>query len=39
MEKKKTIFIEMKCCKCNKSLGEGIFNKTIDSDSFIPSVH
>ena len=37
--KKKTIFIEMKCCKCHKSLGEGIFNEIIDSNSFLPSVN
>ncbi len=39
MEKKKTIFIEIKCCKCNKSLGEGVLNKAIDSNSFVPSIN
>ena len=39
MDKKKTIFIEMKCCKCHKSLGMGIFNETFISKSFIPTVN
>ena len=29
----------MKCCKCHKSLGMGIFNETFQSNSFIPNVH
>ena len=37
--KKKTIFIELKCCKCNQSLGEGVCNKIISSNSFIPSIN
>ena len=37
---KKTIFIEMKCCKCNKDLGMGIFNETFYSNSsFLPDIH
>lgn len=39
MKKKKTIFIEMKCHKCNKNLGMGILNETFWSDSFIPDIN
>lgn len=39
MKKKKTIFIEMKCCKCNKNLGMGIFNEVLQSNSFIPEIN
>ena len=36
---KETLFINMKCCKCNKTLGMGIFNETFHNDSFIPTVN
>lgn len=41
MEKKKTIFIEMKCYKCKKNIGMGILNETFwsDCDSFIPDIN
>lgn len=39
MEKKKTIFLKMECCKCHKDLGIGILNKILQSNSFIPAIN
>ena len=38
MSKKDTIFCEMICCKCRKSLGIIISDNLIRSDSFMPPI-